>query len=309
MSHKDRARTRDQTRHNQTSVVPFSSLLGILAKRVEIGRSVPAQTPQSTLPMQTMPRTQPTSTPHTPQVPNGLTGRGTGLVAQDVIRWYQKTQSWRKVAHWMHIPLAELREWVRSHANDLGVLGSEALSALLHPVPIPRASRREGRSPAEPRERPMITRQPSTTRIPASPAPNTDIPSMLPKATHWSGLHFSRETQEALAQHSQRIEKAEPEYFRDVFDASVLQDTADEIGIGSGVLEALVKAAGGLLVNNSVFVALRTRRGERTLAAFLEESYDANRIDTVARDLSVSTNQYMQLIQCLCPHLLQGVTA
>lgn len=283
MPHKDRARIRERPASSPATVLPYTALLDVLATRV--GQPSPPRVP--TLVASTSP-----VLPPTPPRSSALAGLGTGLAAQSVIAMYQKRGSWRKAAFWLKIPLAELREWAQAHTNDLAILGSAAIAELLHRQHVPRV-------PQGPRALARV----HTVPPPAAP------PSPLQRSTHWSGLNLSRETQETLTLHSQKVGKAGPEYFCDIFDASVLQNTADDIGIGSGVLEALIKAAGGLLVNNSVFEVLRVRRGSRTLADYLEESYDAGRIDTIARELSVSTNQYMQLIHCLCPHLLHGAIA
>ena len=286
MRHKDRVRIRERPASSHATVLPYAAFLDALAKRV--GQPSPPRTPALVAPIVSAPPARPTAPPHS----SAIAGLGTGIAAQQVIALYQKRGTWRKVAASLKMPLADLRVWASANKIELAILGSTVITELLRHQPIHRIPHV---SHTTVRERPLAVQ---------SIAPS---PSSQPKSTHWSGLNLSRETLETLAAHSQKVGKAEPECFQDIFDASVLQNTADSIGIGSGVLEELVKAAGGVLVNNTVFEVLRVRRGSCTLAEYLEEGYDADRIDTIARDLGVSTHLYMQFIHCLCPHLLEGV--
>ncbi len=281
MIHKDRDSTRGSPSARAQGTVPFANLLGTLARRVQPPTATPL--PPPTVP----PRVVTAAT----QFPGGnLRGQGVGLVAQSITATYQRTRSWRKTAHRLEIPLAALRAWAHDHVADLGILGSDALAELFRRKPRPRTP--EG----APHEQPLILQQPTP-------------PSLLPASTHWSGLRLSRDVVQAVADFCEKRGVDERVYFHDVFDAMALQETADTIGIGAGVFEELIRAAGGMWVSHTIFEALRVARGDQPLAEFLVMKFNPDRIDTVARELNVSTHVFMQLVQSFCPQLLQSTPA
>lgn len=280
MIHKDRDFLSGNLDERAQATIPFDSLLGTLARRVQPLAAMPLPPPA------VPPRV---AKPVTPLQSSSLSGKGVGLVVQSITATYQRTRSWRRTAFQLRVPLAQLREWVHEHVADFGILGSEALTGLFNRKP--RLYTREVIAPAPP----LVLQQPAPT--PAQPA-----------STHWSGLRLNRDVAKAVADFCQRRGIDERVYFHDVFDAMTLQETADLIGIGTGVLEELIRTASGLLVNHAVYEMLRKARGEQSLSTFLESKFNPDRIDTIARELNVSTQVFMHLIQSFCPLLLQNAT-